>query len=269
MPLKSGYSRATVNANIKQMRDEGYPENQAVAASMEKGRESYFAKFPRGFLPPHLILPNGRRDRASWDRYRKTRRNNPANVINALNGIASAHYLATQANPSCKCRGNNPAARPTFKALAAELVREYHANGEPSACRLFDKMSREYDLMKKDEVVLKREFNALLDGRQPNPVPPSKVVQARNAADLYTRFTGHDALEEVHIDKPELPDVMLVVGDIDGIMYTTVRDGVVEKYVHQFKKKARPLFCVSHDGKQIHLIGGEYDFTERGIVDRT
>jgi hypothetical protein len=27
-------------------------------------------------------------------------------------------------------------------------------------------------------------------------------VQARNAADLYQRFTGHDALEEVQIDKP-------------------------------------------------------------------
>lgn len=105
--------------------------------------------------------------------------------------------------------------------------------------------------------------------RKPNPVPPSHHVQRRDAADLYKRFTGHEALEEVKIDKPVLPDVMLVVGDIDGIMYTTVRDGVVEKYVHQFKKKARPLFCVSHDGKQIHLIGGEYDFTERGIVDRT
>lgn len=105
--------------------------------------------------------------------------------------------------------------------------------------------------------------------RKPNPVPPSKHVQARDAADLYKRFTGHDALDEVHIDKPSIPDVMLVVGDIDGVMYTTVRDGVVEKYIHQFKKKSRPLFCVSPDGKQIHLIGGEYNFTERGIVDGT
>lgn len=245
MPLKPGYSRATVNANIALMLSEGRPEKQAVAAALEKGRESYFAKFPEGFLPPHLVLSNGRRDKAAWCRARSVRKNNP-----------------------CACK-KNPVARPTLKALAADLLREYHMNGEPAACILFDKMSRKLDLMKKDEVVLKREFNQLLNERAPNPVPPSKTVQARDAADLYKRFTGHEALDEVSIDKPVLPDVMLVVGDIDGIMYTTVRDGVTEKYVHQFKKKCRPLFCVSHDGKTLYMLGGSYDFTERGIVDHT
>jgi hypothetical protein len=105
--------------------------------------------------------------------------------------------------------------------------------------------------------------------RRTNPVPPSKIVQERQAADLYTRFTGHTDIESVSVDKPVVPDVMLVVGDVDGIMYTTVRDGVTEKYVHKFKKQCRPLFCVSHDGKQLHMLGGSYDFTERGIVDRS
>jgi hypothetical protein len=268
MPLKSGYSRATVNANIKHLRDEGHPEKQAIAVALELARADYFKKFPSGFLPPHLVMANGRRDRASWDKHKK----NP--IFTALNALASTHYLASAAGEKpCKCRESNPVARPTIHALAHDLLAEYHKNGEPAACKLFDKLSKIHDLMKRDEAALKRAFNELLESatmpRRKNPVPPSKVVQARNAADLYTRFTGHDALEEVEIEKPILPDVMLVVGDIDGIMYTTVRDGEVEKYVHQFKKSARPLFCVSHDGKQIHLIGGEYDFTERGIVDRT
>ena len=101
-----------------------------------------------------------------------------------------------------------------------------------------------------------------------NPVPLSKRAQATRAAKLYSEFTGHDALEQVAIDKPVLPDVMSVIGDIDEIFYTTKRDGVIEKYRHKFKKNCRPLFCVSPDGEQIHLIGGSYDFTERGIVDR-
>lgn len=268
MPLKSGYSRATVNANIKLLRDEGHAQAQAVAAALDHARADYFKKFPEGFLPPHLIMSGGRRDRAAWDKRKK----NP--IFTAINTLASAHYLAsTAAKKPCKCREKNPAARPTVHALAHDLLAEYRKNGEDAACKLFDKLSRVHDLMRRDEATLKRAFNELLESatkpRRTNPVPPSKVVQARNAADLYRRFTGHDALEEVRIDKPVLPDVMLVVGDIDGIMYTTVRDGVMEKYVHQFKKKARPLFCVSHDGQQIYLIGGEYDFTERGIVDRT
>jgi hypothetical protein len=103
----------------------------------------------------------------------------------------------------------------------------------------------------------------------PNPVPASKKVQVRNASDLYTRFTGHEATEYELVDKPVIPDVMLQVGDIDGVLYTTVRDGKTEKYIHKFKKNCRPLFCVSHDGKQLYMLGGSYDFTELGIVDKT
>jgi hypothetical protein len=102
-----------------------------------------------------------------------------------------------------------------------------------------------------------------------NPVPPSKKVQLREAKKLFSDFSGHDGEIIDTIDKPGLPDVMLVVGDIDFIGYTTVRDNVIEKYIHKFKKNCRPLFCVSHDGKQIYLLGGSYDFTERGIVDKT
>ena len=101
------------------------------------------------------------------------------------------------------------------------------------------------------------------------PVPPSKKVQARDAAQLFENFTGHKGKVLAEIVKPEFPDAVLVVGDVDGIMYSTVRDGVQEKYVHKFHHKAKPLFCVSPDGKQIFLLEGEYDFTERGIVDRT
>jgi len=105
--------------------------------------------------------------------------------------------------------------------------------------------------------------------RKPNPVPPSRRVQIQNASKLYSDFTGHDATEQIEVDKPETPDVMLVVGDVDGVMYTTVRDGVTEKYVHTFKKSCRPLLAVSSDGTQLHMLGGSYDFTERGIVDRS
>jgi hypothetical protein len=105
--------------------------------------------------------------------------------------------------------------------------------------------------------------------RKPNPVPASKKVQLRDAGQLYSDFTGHEAEVIDELDKPEYPDVLLCVGDIDFIGYTTVRDGVTEKYIHKFKKNCRPLFTVSPDGTQIFLLGGSYDFTERGIVDKT
>jgi len=99
-------------------------------------------------------------------------------------------------------------------------------------------------------------------------VPPSKRVQIREAKKLYSDFTGHDAKIIDEIPKPAVPDVLIYIGSVDGIMYTTVRDGKTEMYVHEFKGEAKPEFCVSPDGRSIFLIGGQYKFTERGIVDQ-
>lgn len=108
-------------------------------------------------------------------------------------------------------------------------------------------------------------------------VPPSSRAKGRKfrakrdhvsgAVSIYERFTGHDAEEAERIKKPKMPDAAAVIGLCDGLLYTTVRDGVTERYIHKFRAKDKPLFCVSPDGKQLLLIGGNYDFTERGIVD--
>lgn len=63
----------------------------------------------------------------------------------------------------------------------------------------------------------------------------------------------------------EFPDVLLNVGKVSGIMYVT-EDG--EQYFHEFSEKARPQFAVSPDGKMLVMLGGAFQFTERGIVDR-
>lgn len=110
-----------------------------------------------------------------------------------------------------------------------------------------------------------------------NPVPASSRAgasrrvqsQIEQAADLYERFSGHDPEEIGKVQIPDLPPVGVAIGEVDGILYTTVRDGVKEKYIHKFHAKDKPLFVVSPNGKSLFLIGGNYTFTERGIVDRS
>ncbi len=83
---------------------------------------------------------------------------------------------------------------------------------------------------------------------------------------LYSEFTGHKGqnADNVNIN---MPKAGLTFGKCDGILYSTVRDGELEKYIHQFKQSARPDLVASFDGKQLFLIGGNFTFTERRIVD--
>lgn len=46
MPLKKGKSKKTVSKNIKEMMNSGYPQKQAIAASLNQARKSG-AKIPK------------------------------------------------------------------------------------------------------------------------------------------------------------------------------------------------------------------------------
>ena len=80
-------------------------------------------------------------------------------------------------------------------------------------------------------------------------------------------FTGHDVVNE-DVVTVNTPSVGFKVGLCDGILYTTVRDGVTEHYIHKFKKRSRPQLVANYNGNALYLIGGKYRFTERGIVDK-
>jgi hypothetical protein len=103
--------------------------------------------------------------------------------------------------------------------------------------------------------------------RKKNPVPASQYAKMKEAIERYKEFTGmepefYDAWQVNH------PEVGFVVGTLDAVLYTTVRDGITESYQHKFKKNSQPLLCSTHDGKQLVIVGGRYRFTNRGIVDK-
>ena len=102
--------------------------------------------------------------------------------------------------------------------------------------------------------------------RRRNPVGPTQR-EVDSAANLFKDFTG-DHPERMKNVRLPVPKTGLVVGELDGVLYTTTRDGKREAYIHEFKKGSRPTLVSSHDGESLHILGGEYEFTERGIEDR-
>jgi hypothetical protein len=83
----------------------------------------------------------------------------------------------------------------------------------------------------------------------------------------YEEFSGHRAGYGEKV-KLKIPRAGLVVGELDGVLYTTVRDGETERYVHKFRQKSKPVLVAGSDGRSLHVLGGDYEFTERGIVDK-
>lgn len=65
-----------------------------------------------------------------------------------------------------------------------------------------------------------------------------------------------------------VPKAVAVIGYVEGIDYRTTHGKTITLYHHDFAPGSRPLLAVSGDGKQLLLLGGRYEFTERGIVDR-
>ena len=92
------------------------------------------------------------------------------------------------------------------------------------------------------------------------------TAKIKAAKKLYEDFTGHRA---EHVDTVKLPrdSVAIIIGSCEAVAYKTVREGKTERYIHEFEGDAQPILAVSHDGKQLYILGGDYRFTDRGIED--
>lgn len=96
--------------------------------------------------------------------------------------------------------------------------------------------------------------------------PRARGAELKRARKLYEEFSGHHARTVGSVNLPR-DKVAIVVGPMDFVGYTTVRDGKTEKYMHKFKRASRPMLAVSADGKRLFLLGGSFTFTDRGIED--
>lgn len=104
-------------------------------------------------------------------------------------------------------------------------------------------------------------------GNRRHAFSAARSREVRAASLLREKFTGHPTEAIGEITLPKHPRAVLVIGELTAICYSTVRDGEHEEYIHEFKAKDRGLLCSSPNGRQLYIVGGEYDFTELGIVD--
>lgn len=119
--------------------------------------------------------------------------------------------------------------------------------------------------------VLKKNPRKLAKRYKKNPSGYRSSVDAyaRELDEADERLAGFSGRTGKTVLKMHAPQIRagLVIGKMLGVMYSTTRDGVRENYCHEFAKKSQPLLIASHDGKQIGIVGGRYQFTDAGIED--
>lgn len=97
--------------------------------------------------------------------------------------------------------------------------------------------------------------------------PSIRDPELQQAGKLLQEFSGHEPTEVLRVSERPMRKG-LVIGQLDGVLYTTVRDGKTERYIHKFRKQSRPLLTARADGKQLGIVGGRFQMTEAGIEDR-
>lgn len=98
--------------------------------------------------------------------------------------------------------------------------------------------------------------------------PSSLQSDIQRGKSLMQRFSGHRAKRIVRVSQKPASPVRVEIGPVLGIIYSTRRDGRKENYIHRFAAGSRPLLTATPDGKRLEMLGGAFDFTARGIVDR-
>lgn len=89
------------------------------------------------------------------------------------------------------------------------------------------------------------------------------MKSVESAIRLFRGFFEREPKDREIVKFAGTDDIFLVIGKMDSVIYSTT-DG--ERYEHRFKKSARPLLLVSHDGRTIRTLNGAYRFTDRGFV---
>lgn len=93
-------------------------------------------------------------------------------------------------------------------------------------------------------------------------------MSVRKAKALYRKFREAEP-GRVRKVKYDPPKSAMVMGYLEGVLYSTTHGGRSQNYKHVFAKGSRPLLCAGPGKNQLILVGGRYHVTERGIVDLT
>jgi hypothetical protein len=90
----------------------------------------------------------------------------------------------------------------------------------------------------------------------------------RDAVEKFKEFTGRDAGTVHVLDVPDVPNDVIILGELASVGYVTSKEydgGKRTEYVHRFGRP-RPKLLTDPKGKELFIAGGKFKVNDRGLV---
>lgn len=65
------------------------------------------------------------------------------------------------------------------------------------------------------------------------------------------------------------PKALVKLGRLESVAYSTKKDGERATWEHEFGEEGgkKPVLAMDAQTRRLHIVGGDYDVEDRGIVD--
>lgn len=98
--------------------------------------------------------------------------------------------------------------------------------------------------------------------------PGSDMIERARAA--FEGFHWGERPRRVLKVRPSPPPRSLVkLGRLEAVTYSTKKGGEFAHWEHEFGEEggAKPTLAMDPETRRLHIVGGDYDVEDRGIVD--
>ncbi len=96
-------------------------------------------------------------------------------------------------------------------------------------------------------------------------LPEEVKKDLRKAIDFYKKFHWGEEFKEIKKVDIEIPETMIGLGHLVGVLYISNKGGKNELYIHTFKPPF-PILAGSKEPDRLWILGGIYKIEKEGII---
>lgn len=106
--------------------------------------------------------------------------------------------------------------------------------------------------------------------RKRKGIPKELAPKVEEAEEMYEGFHwGNKPKRIIRKRASKTPSVAMKLGELSSVTYKTKKGDETAYYEHEFGEEGgkKPDLVADVDNKKLHIVGGDYDINDRGIID--